>query len=103
MRYNKFAHKIATRSNHPVHHLAAVVLRGGAIVSYATNMGRWGHCAERRAIRPHTNYAGTMLIVVRSNGGCSKPCKRCAKLIKEAGIKRVGYVNEDRQFVVEKV
>lgn len=112
-RYVNFAYKVAKRSNHKCYQMAALIIRGGSVLSYATNMrGKpdsfhkaghaYGH-AEKRAILPHVDFSGATLIVVRVNGGCSRPCPDCFNAIQGAGIKRIGYVNEDRQFVVEKV
>ena len=86
--------KVASRSTHPRHRLGALVLRGGHVVASACNTGRWHRCAERRALRPHGDWVGCTLLVVRLGGRCSKPCLGCQLAIKEAGIKEVFYVNE---------
>ena len=35
--------------------------------------------------------------------GCSKPCEACSKLIKELGIKTVYYIDEDGDFIKERL
>lgn len=100
-KFLKIAFKIAAQSPHPHHKMAAVVVKGGAIISSAPNIGRWGHCCERRALRPNMDYKGATLYVVRSNRRISKPCEACWKLIKESGIKSVVFVNIDAK--IEKV
>ncbi len=112
-RHINFAYKIAKKSTHRCHKLGAIIIRGGAIISFAHNLrgsagtfhqdsAPQGH-AEKRAILPHMNLTGTTIIVIRLSGGCSRPCPDCFKAIQAAGIKKVAYVNEDRQFVIEKV
>lgn len=95
------AYKATVDSTHPEQQMAAVVMRGGSILSVAANGHQYGAHCERRALRPHNNYVGATIIVVRSNGGCSKPCIKCQRLIITAGIKRVVYVNRNGQLVVE--
>jgi deoxycytidylate deaminase len=91
----RIAYKAARRSKHPQHQLAAVVVRGGAVVSVAVNgpPGR-GH-AEARALRPHQDYAGCDLYVVRLRGRkTSRPCQRCLTKIVASGIRRVTFTDE---------
>lgn len=101
--YIQLAYKKTGQSGHPKHQMACVVVRGGAVVSSAANLRMWGKCCERRALRPNHDYRGATLIVVRDNGGCSRPCKRCQKLIKAAGISKVIFVDEHREIVVERI
>ena len=101
--YIALAHKIAARSTHPHHHMAAVVIKGGSILSTAHNTSRWGGCCERRALRPHLDLEDAIIIVVRRNGGMSKPCKHCQQAILLAGIKKVVYVGRDGEIVVDRV
>jgi tRNA(Arg) A34 adenosine deaminase TadA len=112
-RFVNIALKKARGSTHKCHLMASLVIRGGAILSSATNLrGNSSNFhqsfaplwhAEKRALMPHFDFSGATLIVVRIGNGCSRPCPNCYEAIKAAGIKKVGYVNEDRMFVVEKV
>jgi deoxycytidylate deaminase len=102
-KFLKIAYKMADRSGADNHKLAALVVRGGAIISSSTNLGRYGRCAERRALRPHLDLEGCTLYVVRAKGYVSKPCGKCMRAIAEAGIKWVVYINELRQVEEVKV
>jgi deoxycytidylate deaminase len=99
----KLAYKAAEKSTHSKHHLAAVIVKGGSILSVAHNLQSWNSCAERRAIRKHMDYRGSTILVVRSNKGISKPCAKCRLAIIKAGIKKVIYIDEDGDVVVEKI
>lgn len=89
------AYKVAKRSTHPKHRMSAVLYRGGAILSVATNTGEWGQCCERRAIKPYMDLRGATLLVVRSNKKLSYPCPECRKVIKEVGIKKIIYIDNN--------
>lgn len=110
--YIEFAYKLAAFSTHKRQKMAAVVVRGGAILSAAYNMCssnqsnniQKGHkCCERRALRPHLDTRGATIIVVRQNGGMSKPCVLCQRVIQEAGIKKVVYTDWNGEIVINKV
>lgn len=100
--YIELAFKITRGSTHSHHHMAAVVIKGGCVMSSAYNLGKWHACCERRAIRPNINYRGATIIVVRKGGGISKPCSKCWDAIVTAGIKKVVYFNHARELVIEK-
>lgn len=97
------AYKASQASTHPIHRMAAVVVRGGQVVSTAHNLARLGAHCELRALRPHLDLRGATLVVVRSNGYCSRPCPRCRRAIAEAGIKKIVFVDEQRRVTVEKI
>lgn len=65
--------------------------------------------AELMAItrRRHYNNGSLILYVYREtqNGelACSRPCKICSKVIKEFGVKRVRFIDEQGQFIEEKI
>lgn len=101
--YIELAYKISSRSTHLQHRMAAVVYRGGSVLSTAHNLGKWHACCERRALRPHQDMRGATIIVVRSNGGMSKPCKFCQRAIEAAGIKKIVYFNYNGEIVIERV
>jgi deoxycytidylate deaminase len=99
----ELAYKTTEKSNHPKHQLGCVITRGGAVLSVAANRWDWGKCCERRAIRPHCDYRGAVLIVVRSNKKMSKPCSACRIAIEKAGIKKIVYIDWNGNVVIEKV
>jgi deoxycytidylate deaminase len=95
------AHMSTCRCKH-----GAIVVKHGSAVSvginrnindphYVDNLDRLSIHAEEAAIRAcngETN--GAIIFVARSKKGkasLSKPCRRCQKLLKEAGIKRAYY------------
>ena len=102
-RWFKLALKQTQKSTHSKHKVGAVIIKGGAVLSAAHNRGAWWRCGELRAIKIKGNYEGATILVARSNMGCSRPCIRCQKVIKEAGIKSMGYINKQGNFVLEKV
>lgn len=87
----------------------AVIVRGGSVISVGINKNRnhptvvssehiKTHCsvhAEVDAIRKVKNAKGATIYVARVNksGGdlLSRPCDRCHKAIKDAGIRKVVY------------
>lgn len=101
--YIECAYKVAEKSTHPKFKLGCVIIRGGVVISTAHNLWRFGRCCERRALKPHLDLRGGILIVVRSNKRISKPCLLCRKAIEEAGIKKIIYINIDGNIVSEKI
>ena len=94
--------------------LGAVVIQGGNVISTAANMSRpygldnCGFHAEKRALRGRKDFKGAVIIVVRMNtrgklSGMSRPCPKCMKVIREKKIKKIIYVNDNREICIEKV
>src|SRR5258706_9471215 len=81
--------ELAKRSTHPQHRLGSVIVKGGSVLGVGYNEGHFKKCAERKALRAHSSYVGAVLYVIRQNKRMSRPCKNCAKLIRDAGIKSV--------------
>ena len=98
-KYLRIAWKLTSRSLAKQQRMAAVIVKGGAVLDYGHNY-LFNH-AERRAIRPNRDYAGATIYVMRHNRGCSRPCNDCQQLIINAGIKRAVYVAKDGSTVVE--
>lgn len=111
--YLNIARSLAEKSEEKKKH-GAVVIKSGRVVGYGFNKFKNHtdyipedlikiHCsrhAEEVAIKIAGNNAkGAILYVARvNNQGIdrnSKPCKICAKLIKESGIKKVIYTMEE--------
>lgn len=100
-RWFALALRLAKLSNHPKHKLAAVVVKGGSVLSQAVNLHTWGKHAERRALSACSNTEGATLIVARHNSSMSKPCPICLMYIKEAGISKIVYANWDSELCIE--
>ena len=109
--YFNIARKIAKRGQHSKYKMGAVVVRGGAVLSMAHNLGREtqhgvpnrGRHAEERALSPHRDFTGATMCVARLDAKISKPCDRCMQKIKEAGIRKVIYVDNDGNITVQNV
>lgn len=97
------AYKATKGSTHPIHQMAAVVMRGGAILAVESNLGRRGGHCERRVLRPHQDLTGATIVVVRANRGVSKPCCSCMNAIAAAGIKKVVYVDFGGVVQIERI
>lgn len=102
-KWMRCALRVAQDSDHPKHQLGCVVVKGGAVLSCAANLGRRGRCAERRALMPHRDLRDATAYIARMNGGVSRPCPYCRKALQEAGISFVVFVDEQRQVVREAV
>lgn len=99
-RFLQLAHELTRYSTAKQQRMAAVVVRGGSVLSTGVNRG-WSH-AEHRALRPHMDLRGAVLYVARHNMRCSRPCDDCqAKAIK-AGIRKAVYVSRDGTVVTER-
>lgn len=98
----KLAMRLTKKSSHKKHKMAAVVISGGRVLSIAANTQDWGGHAELRALR-NINCKGGIIIVARSNGRCSKPCKKCLQLIRESGLAKMVYIDKEGTLEVELV
>lgn len=78
--------------------MCAVIVKGGAVLSVGINRN-YNH-AERRAIRPHVDYSGSTIYVMRHNGRISRPCVDCQRIILEAGIGRAVFIGADNRTEV---
>lgn len=109
--YN-LALKVANRHGvHSKYKMGAVVFRGGAVLSQAYNLGREtnhgtptrGRHAEERALSPYRDFTGATICVARYDSKISRPCENCYQKIKEAGIRRIVYVDGSGNLIVEDV
>ena len=94
--------------------VGAVVVKAGKVLAVATNRDLndpaileqskvYMHaaiCAERRALAMISDdmAKGAVVYVARAarkddNFACSKPCERCQKVMKSAGVKRAVYID----------
>ncbi len=92
-RWVRLAQKRLNLSTHPKHRLVAVIVRGGAVVAFAANSGRWGRHAELRALGASGSVDGALMIVVRDGLAMARPCATCQGAIRDAGIRKVYYSN----------
>ena len=119
--------KQAKKSNFERAPTGAVITKGGRIIATGINQvntytkvidkkfKRWdSSChAEADAIGKLLNkhrfndLAGSTIYVIRTlpSGkiGMSKPCKHCKDLIKSVGIKKIVYINEDGDTIIERI
>lgn len=113
---------LAATSVHPKWKLAALVIRGGSIVSASVNVKRnpprltqggpgttW-HAEEAalRSMRYQADRAeGCTIYVARVNKRnqmrLGRPCMKCFALIVSSGIKTIVYSVDDCSFATEKV
>lgn len=98
-KYYEIALRLAHESAHPKHKMAALVVKGGAIVAVATNSPRWHRHAERRCLK--FGVSGDLIVIARQGGSMSKPCVDCLAAIQDAGIRRVVYANWNKELVVD--
>jgi len=84
--------------------MAAIVYRGGRVLSQATNGARTGRHAELRAIARDRDLSGASIVVARPGGErYSRPCRVCFLTIRDAGIKRMGFLDEVGKLVIKRV
>lgn len=89
----RIARKKAKESDY-IYRLGAVIVRGGQIISIASNTSK-GH-AEVNAIKQAKKTEGADIYVTRhtpTGMAMSKPCDNCMKAIKKAGIRRIYYTS----------
>lgn len=99
------------------HSLVSIIYKGNKIISLATNTQKchtfdmWDKrnaCvsihAEHGAIKSTSIIpSNSSLVVMRSNGKCSKPCKNCETLIQEfTNIKYVIFVDSQGRLTKQK-
>lgn len=96
----RIALKVADKGLHPLYKMGAAVVKGGSIISVGFNH-RSIH-AEESAIR-RRNVRGCDIYVARQRCGKSKPCLKCQKLLKVAGIRKCHYFECDGSITSERV
>ena len=92
--------RLANQSMHD-QPMAAVALKGGAVVNRATNGNKFGLHAEWRALRGKGD--ADTIVVARHNGGMSRPCLECQEVLKERGVYRMVYGDRNGVLVVERL
>jgi deoxycytidylate deaminase len=106
----RLALKQSLTSPHDRYHVAAVAIRGGNVLSMATNGSPSSHGlyktslhAEARCLRRGANYSGAVLIIVREGSRMSRPCNACMIKIKSANIKKIVYLSWTADVQVENI
>lgn len=94
-----FATALAAKSKHACHKHAAIVVRGGAIVSFAVNHHEMhAEVAALKKLWP-SERRGTKVysLRLRRSGtlGLAKPCTECEEFMSKNGVKQVFYTNKD--------
>lgn len=104
-KFYRIALKLSAKSAHNKHKMAAVLVKGGAVLTKATNKNTWGAHAEKRALHKATpeSCLGTALYIARNSGRISKPCATCLVLIKHLGIRKIIYATWTGEVIIEKI
>lgn len=98
---------IALTSSHHAQKLGALAMRGGTPLGWAVNRFRnhprvvdnWDDCSvhAEQSLIESCDVAGAIVYVARvTNGGrvaIAKPCRRCLRLLTEAGVKRIVWTD----------
>lgn len=93
----RVAHKLVHKARHQAHRHAAVVYRGGCVVSTGVNHDTIH--AEVQALKklwPDHRRGTTVVSIRMTRGGklgLAKPCAECEAYMREAGVKTVLYSN----------
>ena len=96
--------RLALKSDHRTFMHAALVKKGGAIVSSGYNRGVVH--AEAMALRLAFGNGNTLVSIRVTRGGQisnAKPCAACMKLAAESGIKKIIYSDDKRQLVTMRI
>lgn len=126
--FSKFAEEAATRSTCLRRQVGAVIVRDNMILSTAYNGAPSGlkHCSETGCLRDKLNipsgqnhelcrgiHAEQNAIIQAAKNGISvngadlyctnKPCIICTKMIINAGIKKVYYINDYKDKLVDEL
>ena len=114
----ELAIRTAHLSDHPRFRLGAVIAKGSRVLSLGTNKEKksprstnphtnqhgWTIHAELAAILPlsEDNLRGSTIYIARilksGKRGCSRPCINCMRLIHEAKISKIVFINQAREI-----
>lgn len=99
-KYFKIALRLTRNSTHSKHKMAALIVRGGAILSQAANKHTWGEHAEKRALtlKRANKPEGATMYIAREGHKMSKPCNNCMKMIKSFRIKNIVFANWSKKL-----
>jgi cytidine deaminase len=82
--------------------MAAVAIRGGVVISVASNhRKRFGHAELRLASRTN-DLTGATVYVMRWNKRVSRPCAMCRETMKFRGVKKAVFIDENGKVAEER-
>ena len=91
----EYALKLAEKARHKCHKHAAIVMRGGAIISIGVNHDEiHAEVQALKALWPSERKDTRVFVVRLTRGGrlgLSKPCPACQAYMRAAGVKSVDY------------
>jgi hypothetical protein len=97
-----YALRVARGARHKLHRHAALVFRGGALVSVGVNHDyTHAEVAAVNALWPSERRGTRVLSVrLRRNGtvGIARPCVDCQRYLRTQGVKSVDYTNQDGEI-----
>lgn len=112
----KWAYKESLKGRHPAQKVGAVLYSGGRVIARRSNMARpHGLCnrgfhAEERLLKccDEKVVRGSTVVIVRTNtkgflSAMSRPCDVCYSLLKKAGVRKIVYIDWDRNVSTERV
>lgn len=101
-RWYDLALRLCRESQHSKR-MAAVVVRGGNVLSCGVNRKERYQHAEIRALRKKGDFAGATIFIARDGNRMSRPCDMCLDIIRKAKIRQIVYANWDREVVIESI
>jgi deoxycytidylate deaminase len=116
--YLDWAGKYATRSEHGIYKVGAVIVYKGKFLAGGWNKNKTHPRAKNYTTKIHAELAALiahrheslifadMYVARRTNGGAlatSKPCRDCMVLIREAGLKSVTFISENGIIITERL
>lgn len=107
----RLARNVSKHSTHHKHHLGAVLVSSGNVISVGFNKGKsdskgWvcGIHAEMSAIHSSSrdDLKGAVMFVYRERKdgslGMARPCQKCMEVLREKKIKRVYYTTSEYPY-----
>jgi tRNA(Arg) A34 adenosine deaminase TadA len=101
-RWYQMAKRLSAQSRHTKQQMGAIIFKGGRVLSHAVNSKRVGRHAEIRALTRDVDFQGASIVIARSSGGCSKPCRVCYLLIQSLGLREMLFIDESGSLVKRK-
>ena len=119
IKYYQLARRMSRFSNHRHHKLGAVLVAKNKVINTGFNStSTHPKSPDRKWFSVHAEFSallgieaykvrGSDLYVTRSTitmpYANSKPCEECEFFIRKMGIRRVHYINQERQFASMKI
>lgn len=98
--------RLAEKLEHRNYRHVAIVLRGGSLISIASNVSRHAEVAALSKLFPSKRVGTTVISLrIRKDGSLAmaRPCKHCMAFIRESGVKKVYWSNQYGVMVKEKI